>query len=47
MYNKIKTHPLPSDVFAKQIFPLGTISPDEAAALKAEQIQELEDALQQ
>ncbi len=47
LYNKIKTHPLPSDVFAKQIFPLGTISPDEAAALKAEQIQELEDALNQ
>lgn len=47
LYNQIKTHPLPSEVFAAQIAPLGTVSAEEAAALKAESIKELNDALSQ
>jgi 2-oxoglutarate dehydrogenase E1 component len=47
LYNKIKTHPLPSEVFISQIAPLGTVSSEEAAALKAESLKELNDALSQ
>ncbi len=47
LYNNIKTHPLPSEVFAAQIAPHGTVSPEEAAAIKAESIKELDEALQQ
>jgi 2-oxoglutarate dehydrogenase E1 component len=45
--NQIKTHPLPSEVFAAQIAPLGTVPAEDAAALKAEAIKELNDALSQ
>jgi 2-oxoglutarate dehydrogenase E1 component len=47
LYNRIKSHPLPSEVFAAQIAPLGTVSTDEAAAIKAESLKELNDALSQ
>jgi len=47
LYNNIKNHPLPSEVFTAQIAPHGTVSPEEAAAIKAESIKKLEDALQQ
>jgi 2-oxoglutarate dehydrogenase E1 component len=47
LYNRIKGHPLPSEVFATQIAPLGTVSAEEAAALKAEALKELNDALSQ
>jgi 2-oxoglutarate dehydrogenase E1 component len=47
LYNQIKSHPLPSEVFAAQIAPLGTVSTDEAAAIKAESLKELNDALSQ
>ena len=47
LYNRIKSHPLPSEVFAAQIAPLGTVSAEEAAALKAEALKELNDALSQ
>ena len=47
LYNQIKTHPLPSEVFAAQIAPLATVPAEEAAALKAEAIKELNDALSQ
>ena len=47
LYHQIKTHPLPSEVFAAQIAPLGTVPTEDAAALKAEAIKELNDALSQ
>ena len=47
LYNQIKSHPLPSEVFAAQIAPLSTVSSDEAAAIKAESLKELNDALSQ
>ena len=47
LYGRIKTHPLPSEVFLKQIASLGTVSAEEAAALKAESLKELDDALSQ
>ncbi|MGA7393054.1 MAG: 2-oxoglutarate dehydrogenase E1 component, partial [Terrimicrobiaceae bacterium] len=47
LYNRIKSHSLPSEVFAAQIAPLGTVSSDEAAAIKAESLKELNDALSQ
>jgi 2-oxoglutarate dehydrogenase E1 component len=47
LYNRIKNHPLPSEVFIAQIAPLGTVSTDEAAAMKAESLKELNDALSQ
>ena len=47
LYNKIKTHPLPSEVFLAQIAPHGTVSAEEAAALKAGSLKELDEALQQ
>jgi 2-oxoglutarate dehydrogenase E1 component len=47
LYNRIKTHPLPSEVFTAHIAPLGTVSTDEAAAIKAESLKELNDALSQ
>jgi 2-oxoglutarate dehydrogenase E1 component len=47
LYHRIKTHPLPSEVFAAQIAPLGTVPAEEAAAVKAEAIKELNDALSQ
>ncbi|MFZ4682883.1 MAG: 2-oxoglutarate dehydrogenase E1 component, partial [Terrimicrobiaceae bacterium] len=47
LYNNIKTHPLPSDVFLSQIAPYGTVSAGEAADLKAESLKELDEALQQ
>jgi 2-oxoglutarate dehydrogenase E1 component len=45
LYSKIKTHPLPSEVFLEQIKPLGTVSAEDAAGLKAESLKELDDAL--
>ena len=47
LYNKIKSHPLPSEVFKAQIAPLNTVSADEAAAMKADSLKELNDALSQ
>ena len=47
LYSQIKSHPLPSEVFAAQIAPLGTVSPGDAAAIKAESLKELNDALSQ
>jgi 2-oxoglutarate dehydrogenase E1 component len=47
LYNRIKSHPLPSEVFLAQIAPLGTVSAEEATAIKAESITELNDALSQ
>jgi 2-oxoglutarate dehydrogenase E1 component len=47
LYNKIKSHPLPSEVFVAHIAPLGTVSTEEAAAIKAESLKELNDALSQ
>ncbi|MET0224362.1 MAG: thiamine pyrophosphate-dependent enzyme, partial [Terrimicrobium sp.] len=35
LYNRIKNHALPSEVFLNQIASLGTVSAEEAAALKA------------
>jgi 2-oxoglutarate dehydrogenase E1 component len=46
LYAKIKAHPLPSEVFLGQVSTLGTISKDEAAAIKAESIKELDTALE-
>ena len=46
LYAKIKAHPLPSEVFLAQIKVLGTISEDVAAGIKAEAIQELNEALE-
>ena len=45
LYSKIKTHPLPSEVFIEQIKPQGTVSSEEAAGIKGESLKELEDAL--
>jgi len=45
LYSNIKAHPLPSEVFLSQIAPLGTVTPEGAAAIKAAAIKELEDAL--
>ncbi len=45
LYSKIKTHPLPSEVFISQIAALGKISDEDAAAIKAESIKELDAAL--
>lgn len=45
LYSKIKTHPLPSEVFFEQIKPLGTVSDEDAAVIKGESLKELEDAL--
>jgi len=45
LYNKIKTHPLPSEVFRSQIAHLETVTDEEAATIKAESLKELEDAL--
>ena len=47
LYGRIKNHPLPSEVFLNQIASLGTLSAEEAAALKAESLKELDDALSQ
>ena len=47
LYGRIKNHPLPSEVFLNQIASLGTVSAEEAAALKAESLKELNDALSQ
>ena len=47
LYGRIKNHPLPSEVFLKQIASLATLSAEEAAALKAESLKELDDALSQ
>jgi 2-oxoglutarate dehydrogenase E1 component len=47
LYNRIKNHQLPSEVFLNQIASLGTVSAEEAAALKAESLKELNDALSQ
>ncbi len=46
LYAKIKSHPLPSDVFLGQIKALGTVNDDEAAKIKAEAIEELNEALE-
>lgn len=45
LYSKIKSHPLPSEVFFEQVQPLGTVSAEDAAAIKAESLKELDDAL--
>ena len=47
LYGRIKNHPLPSEVFLNQIASLGTVPAEEAAALKAESLKELNDALSQ
>jgi 2-oxoglutarate dehydrogenase E1 component len=47
LYGRIKNHPLPSEVFLNQIASLGTVPAEEAAALKAESLNELNDALSQ
>ena len=47
LYNRIKNHALPSEVFLNQIASLGTVSADEAASLKADSLKELNDALSQ
>ncbi|GAB4168343.1 MAG: 2-oxoglutarate dehydrogenase E1 component [Terrimicrobiaceae bacterium] len=44
MYAKIKEHPLPSEVFQRSLEPLGTVGVEEAAAIKAESLRELEEA---
>ena len=43
----MKNHPLPSEVFLNQIASHGTVPAEEAAALKAESLNELNDALSQ
>jgi 2-oxoglutarate dehydrogenase E1 component len=45
LYSRIKSHPLPSEVFLKQIRPLETVTAEDAATLKAESLQELDAAL--
>jgi 2-oxoglutarate dehydrogenase E1 component len=45
LYNKIKSHPLPSEVFLERIRPLGTVSDEDAAGIKAESLRELDEAL--
>ena len=45
LYEKIKTHPLPSAVFLERIAPLDTVSPGEASTIKAVAIAELDEAL--
>jgi 2-oxoglutarate dehydrogenase E1 component len=47
LYGRIKNHPLPSEVFLNQIAAHGTVPAEEAAALKAESLKELNDALSQ
>jgi 2-oxoglutarate dehydrogenase E1 component len=47
LYGRIKNHPLPSEVFLNQIASHGTVSAEEAATLKAESLNELNDALSQ
>jgi 2-oxoglutarate dehydrogenase E1 component len=47
LYGRIKNHPLPSEVFLNQIASHGTVPAEEAAALKAESLNELNDALSQ
>jgi 2-oxoglutarate dehydrogenase E1 component len=47
LYSRIKNHALPSEVFLNQIASLGTVSAEEAAALKADSLKELNDALSQ
>lgn len=47
LYSRIKTHAQPSEIFAAQIAALGTVSAEDAAALKAEALKELNDALSQ
>ena len=47
LYNRIKNHALPSEVFLNQIASLGTVSAEEAASLKADSLKELNDALSQ
>ena len=45
LYNTIKTHPLLSEKFAAEASGLGTVTPEEAASIKAESLAELEAAL--
>ncbi len=45
LYSKIKAHPLPSEVFFEHIKPLGTVNAEDAAAIMAESLKELDDAL--
>jgi 2-oxoglutarate dehydrogenase E1 component len=47
LYGRIKNHPLPSEVFLNQIASHGTVPAEEAATLKAESLNELNDALSQ
>ena len=47
LYGRIKNHPLPSEVFLNQIASHGTVPAEEAAALKAASLNELNDALSQ
>lgn len=46
LYSKINQHPLPSEVFFEKITPLGTVSKETAAAIKAAAIKELDDAME-
>ncbi|MDX2080029.1 MAG: 2-oxoglutarate dehydrogenase E1 component [Terrimicrobiaceae bacterium] len=45
LYSRIKTHELLSEKFARQAGEIGTVNPQEAAAIKAEALRELEEAL--
>lgn len=45
LYSKIKTHPLLSEVFIREVEQVGTVSRDEALAIQNESLQELEAAL--
>ena len=45
LYHRIKSHPLLSEKFAAEAAALGTVTSDEAAAIKAESLAELETAL--
>jgi len=45
LYNTIKHHPLLSEKFAAQAAAMGTVPPEEASAIKAESLAELEAAL--
>lgn len=46
LYSKIDEHPLPTEVFLEKIGPWGTVSLDEAAAIKAASLDELKQALE-
>lgn len=45
LYNRIKTHPLLSEIFSKRCSELGTVSKEEVAEIHTQALQELETAL--